>query len=147
MFVTPVPAAGDRCRLFVIHRPITSVPPAEYRPSAATPKAAPAQLAPAAAVRRVVLAEPSANERAVLKDRNKSVAAKRVGRANPAKSRPLVIGFPRALPADARTIVLSDLTWQALADGSRAARIEITRQARPRFALRLRFRACIRISR
>jgi lysyl endopeptidase len=107
-------------------KPVTSVPPAEYRPSAATPKAAPAQLAPAAAVRRVVLAEPSASERAVVKDRNKSVAVKRAGRANPGKSRPLVIGFPRALPADSRTIVLSDLTWQALADGSRTARIEIT---------------------
>lgn len=108
-------------------QPVTSVPPAVYRPQAIAPKAAPAALAPAAAVRRIVLAEPSASERAVVKSKNqRSATARLVGRANPGKARPLVIGFPRALPADARTIVLSDLTWQALADGSRAARIEIT---------------------
>lgn len=107
-------------------KPVTSVPPAVYRPQAVAPKSAAALVAPAPAARRVVLAEPSATERAVLADKNKSVAAKLVGRPNPGKRPPLVIGFPRALPADARTIALSELTWRALADGSRAARIEIT---------------------
>jgi hypothetical protein len=106
--------------------PVTSGPPAEYRPQAAAPKAAPALVVPAVAARRITLAETTASERAVLKEKNKSVITKRVGGPNPGKSRPLAIGFPRALPGDARTIVLSDLSWQAQPDGSRAARIEIT---------------------
>jgi lysyl endopeptidase len=106
---------------------VISVPPAVYRPPAVAPKSAPAVLAPAATVRRVVLAEPSASERGILKSKNQGTAnARLVGRANPGKSRPLVVGFPRALPADARAIMLSDLSWQAQADGSRTARIEVT---------------------
>jgi len=106
-------------------RAAIAVPPAVYRPSAAVPKADSAPLAPVTSVRRVALAEPSAAERALLDERNTKAKVKLVGRISPGKSRPLVIGFPRALPSDSRTIVLSDLAWSSLADGSRVARIEL----------------------
>ena len=99
-----------------------AVPPAEYRPPAA-PTSATALAAPTAVARRVALAEPSATERAVLAVKNKNPLTG--GRPNAGKRRALAIGFARPLPADAGTIVLSDLGWQALPDGSRAARIEI----------------------
>ena len=106
-------------------RPSIAVPPAVYRPSAAAPKADSSSLASVASVRRVALAEPSAAERAVLDQKNAKARVKLVGRTHPGKSRPLVIGFPRALPADSRTIVLSDLAWSSVADGSRVAQLEI----------------------
>jgi hypothetical protein len=77
---------------------VTAVPPAEYRPAGVVPKSA-ALVAPAASARKVVLAPPSAAERAALKAKNASVPVKTVGRPNPNKARPLAIGFPRALPA------------------------------------------------
>ena len=107
-------------------RPATAVPPAEYRPQASTPKVATTLIAPAAGVRRIALAEPSASDRSLLGSKNKSIAATGLrGRSVPDKGQPLVIGFPRALPTSDRTILLSDLSWQVTSDGGRIARIEI----------------------
>lgn len=105
--------------------PMASGPPAAFRPSSAAPKASVELTLPAAAAKRILLDEPTQAERSSLKEKNKS-AARRVGRANPGKSRPLAIGFPRALPVEARAIRLSSLSWQAAGDGGVAARIEIT---------------------
>ena len=104
---------------------ITAVPPAEYRPAGVLPKAA-TLIAPAASARKVVLSPPSAADLEALKAKNATVPVKTVGRPSPRKARPLAIGFPRRLPADARSIVLDGLRWQAVADGGRVARIEIT---------------------
>ena len=104
--------------------PVTAVPPADYRPPA-TLKAAPAKMAlpPAAPGWRVALPEPSAAERALLTARNATKASRR-DKAPDAK-RALALGFPRSLPPGADVIGLDALAWQMLADGSRAARIEI----------------------
>ncbi|HVE49129.1 MAG TPA: trypsin-like peptidase domain-containing protein [Casimicrobiaceae bacterium] len=111
----PVSSNGDAKR-------VTSVPPAEFRPLDVAPKVAPALVAPNATPYRIALAEATPLERAALKRKN---APRLVGRAAPGKSSPLVIGFPRAIPAADKTIQLSGLAWQTLADGSRAARIDV----------------------
>ena len=41
------------------------------------------------------------------------------------RSKPFQIGFPRDIAADARSLPLATLPWQALPDGSRVARIEV----------------------
>jgi hypothetical protein len=104
--------------------PITAVPPAEYR-ATATPKAASAgmllpQPAPAW---RVALVAPTDSERALLRARNAQPSAQR-GKATALKG-PLAVAFPRALPSGSEAIALRSLQWQTLADGSRAAKIEI----------------------
>jgi len=91
------------------------------------PKAAAALVAPDAPAHRVVLAAPSEAERESLKAQNaKRAMQHRVGRPTSVKSRPLAIGYPRELPAELRTVVLSDLAWKALPDGGRATRIVVT---------------------
>jgi hypothetical protein len=107
-------------------RNIVAVPPAEYRPAQAVPKAAAALVAPDAPAHRVVLAAPSEAERESLKAMNAKRAEHRtVGRPTSAKSRPLAIGYPREVPPASRTLVLADLAWKALPDGGRATRIEV----------------------
>ena len=101
----------------------TRVPPAEYRPRLAEGKSAAALSVPTAKAWRIALAEPTDAERAALK-KVKSAAAPGA-RPRAGKEGALVIGFPRTVPATARTIALSELDWVALADGARAARIEI----------------------
>ena len=102
--------------------PITAVPPADYRvPEAA--RAAPARTAlPAAApARRVALPEPLPDERESLRARNTARAA-RDGRMTKAS---LAIGFPRPVPAAMQAQPLATLPWVTLADGSRAAKIDV----------------------
>ena len=108
---------------------ITSVPPATYLPPPLPKSAAVERLLPVDAPRRVVvLPAPDSNERASLKAVNATPAA--AGKLGPGavtgKGRPLAIGYGRLVPAADRTIYGSKLTWQALADGGSAARIEIS---------------------
>src|SRR6476469_9686995 len=69
---------------------------------------------------RVALPEPTAAERAMLKARN--AAADISGKQATNLKGPLALAFPRDLPAGSATIALGQLSWQALADGTRAAR-------------------------
>ena len=100
--------------------PVTAVPPAEYRPSMAVPKAAPATLAATTASRRIALAAPTDKELAVLKAKNAKPSSRRATRVDPKKSRALAIGFPRAIPAASKQIALSSLDWQTLEEIGRA---------------------------
>lgn len=104
--------------------PVTSVPPADYRPPMAE-KAAPAQflLPPAAPALRVALPEPTPAERATLKARNAQAPAGAAKAGN--LKGPLALAFPRDVPASGSAIALSQLQWQSLADGSRAAKLAI----------------------
>ena len=107
-------------------RNVVAVPPADYRPAQVAPKAAAMLVAPDAPAYRLALPAPSDAERESLKAQNaKRAEQRRVGRPTSIKSRPLAIGYPRELPSASRRIVLSDLAWQALPDGGRAARIEV----------------------
>jgi hypothetical protein len=102
--------------------PITAVPPADYRAPAAL-RAAPARMALTAALpaRRVVLPEPSPGERAALRARNASHVA-RNGRMTRSS---LAVGFPRIVPADMQVQPLASLPWVTLADGVRAAKVDV----------------------
>jgi hypothetical protein len=101
-----------------------AVPPAEFRPSAITAKAATALIAPAAvATRRIVLPPVADSERAALRQQNLDLR-KSAARSS-AKSRPVVIGFPRDVPATASSIDLARLDWLTMPDGGRVARIEL----------------------
>lgn len=118
--------------------PITAVPPAHYRPPAletsapaienSTPaigkSAATFLLAPSAPAWRVALPEPTAAERATLRDRNAASSPVHGATAHGLKG-PLALAFPRNLPGGSASIALDQLNWQALGDGGRAAKIEI----------------------
>jgi len=78
-------------------------------------------LPPMSPGRRVVLPEPSRDERAALRARNASRAV-RNGRMTRSS---LAVGFPRSVPAALRTQPLASLTWITLADGARAAKIDV----------------------
>jgi hypothetical protein len=108
----------------VLAAPITAVPPADYQPRVVE-KAAPAQfvLSPAAPGLRIVLPAPSDAERASLKARNAAPA--RSGAKSGNLKGPLALAFPRDVPASGSAIPLAGLDWQALPDGSHAARIEV----------------------
>jgi hypothetical protein len=105
--------------------PITAVPPADYRPRAIE-KAAPAQLLLPAATSglRIALPAPTDAERALLKSRN--AASARSGARGGNLKGPLALAFPRDVPASSASIPLASLDWHALADGSRAATIQVT---------------------
>jgi len=102
--------------------PITSVRPAEMR-AVATGKSPPLAraLMRDVSTHRVDLATPAASEMAAFRARNAVPA----GRERRASGKALAVGFGRELPATARTIHLSALTWTADGDGGRAARIQI----------------------
>jgi hypothetical protein len=102
---------------------ITAVPPAAYR-APSTQKSAPVTMmlpqgAPAA---RVALPEPTAAERASLRARN-AAAAGAQGKATTLKG--LAVAFPRSIPDGSRAVALAALPWQALGDGSRAAKLDV----------------------
>jgi len=106
--------------------PVTAVPPAEFRPPVQQ-KAAPASLlraadAPAA---RIVLAAPSASERASLKALNAAPSHSGAKRAAQSAKGPLAVGFGRVVPAASRDVALASLDWQAQADGSRVAHVVV----------------------
>ena len=120
--VSPI---GDAAAATGASRAVTAVPPAEYRPSAVVAKAGPATLVSTRVARRIALAPPTESERAAMKAKNAAPKSGPAGRANLTKGPSLAIGFPRALPEDARDFALSDLDWQVLEDASRVARVEI----------------------
>ena len=72
--------------------------------------------------RRVVLPEPSQDERAALRARNaaRTVRNERMTRSS------LAVGFPRSVPQSMRGQPLSALPWITLADGARAAKVDVT---------------------
>jgi hypothetical protein len=99
----------------VADRPITSVPPVEYRGPTVAKRTA--LVAPAAApARRVDLALPQDAEAASMRAYNQTAEG---------KGQPLAIGFGREVPPAARTIALAGLDWTQDASGGRSARIEI----------------------
>ncbi len=127
---------------------VTSAPPAAYINSFAS-KAIPAAflLSSNAQHRSIVLGTPSATERAALVTANTATANTGVASASNAattssslqangklsaaslaagKGRPLAIGFGRTVPVAQRTISGTDLTWISVADGGRAARIDLS---------------------
>jgi hypothetical protein len=116
LFAMALPAFGDE--------PIIAVPPADYHPRVVE-KAAAAQflLAPAAPGLRIALPEATASERAELKARNATTA--RSGTKSGSLKGPLALAFPRDIPAGGSAHSLAGLNWQALADGSRAVKIDI----------------------
>jgi hypothetical protein len=110
---------------------ITAVPPAPLRSGAAAKasdaaaKAAPAGLllpSSAAAV-RIALPAPTPAERALLATRNAPKAAQR-GKTTTLKG-PLAVAFPRAIAPASGAIALAGLQWQTLADGGRAAKVDV----------------------
>jgi lysyl endopeptidase len=104
---------------------VTAVPPAVYRPANAVQKSASEGLAANAASRRIVLSKPTDKELAVLKAKNTAPASRRNARVDPKKGSAVAIGFPRAIPAASKAIVLASLDWQTLEDGSRVARVDV----------------------
>lgn len=116
--------------------PITSVPPADYRASPQTKAAPTLLLAAGRSAARIALAEPSAAELAALRARNASTP--RGAKRNTLKG-PVALAFPRDVPANQTTIELAGLSWVTLADGSRAATLDVASPgaAALRVALRL----------
>jgi len=107
--------------------PINAVGPAENKPSAFAEKKASAALslpagAPAA---RIALPAPTEAERGLVKARNAKFATTLKQMVKGAKSRPLAIGYGRTVAAASQRISLAALPWQTLADGSRAAKLQI----------------------
>ena len=112
--------------LALAEAPVTAVPPAANRaPAAQKATASHFVLAASAPALRIELAAPSAAERGVAKAQNLRAPVSAREAAAGSKGRPLAIGFGRDMPSGSRTIALASLPWQTLADGTRAARIEI----------------------
>jgi lysyl endopeptidase len=116
--------------------PVTSVPPADYRARPETKAAPSLLLAPGASAARIALSQPSAAELAALRARN--AASPRGAKRNTLKG-PVALAFPRDVPAAAKTVELGGLAWVTLADGSRAATLDVVSPgaAAVRVALRL----------
>jgi hypothetical protein len=102
---------------------ITAVGPAQM--PARVPKSGGASmlLAPAAPSFTVALPAPTDAERASLRARNATPAARG---GKPTLKGPLALAFPRSIPDPRARVSLGDLPWQALADGRRAAKIVVT---------------------
>jgi len=112
------------------------VAPAEMPAARAAPVSVTGLAAPDAPVRRIDLGVPGPAERAQLAALNAAPVTSRLpADADPGKSRPLAIGFPRTLPTDSRSIDLASLAWQVLPASNRATRIEVV--SRGAAALRL----------
>jgi lysyl endopeptidase len=123
---------------------IVAVPGAAYAPSAMTLKRAPAQrlLADDAPRHRIALSAPGVAERGILKSANASRASRdKDARRAAGKGRPLAIGYGRAIPAAAQVINGSALSWVELADGSFAARVDISSEGAAAVRLALAARA------
>ena len=102
---------------------ITAVPPAAFRPPTTEKAAVATMLLPQATpALRITLPEPTAVERATLRDRNAPPGGQR-NKATEQKG--LAVAFPRNIPAGSQVVALSSLHWQALADGGRAARLAV----------------------
>ena len=102
---------------------ITAVPPAAFRPPTTEKAAVATMLLPQATpALRITLPEPTAVERATLRDRNAPPGGQR-NKATEQKG--LAVAFPRDIPAGSQVVALSSLHWQALADGGRGARLAV----------------------
>src|SRR5947207_2716681 len=105
---------------------ITSVPPAEHKAMLVEKKAAAALvLSSTAPAGRIALPAPTAAERGLVKARNAKLATTQKVLAKGAKGRPLAIGYGRNIPAASQRIAIASLPWQTLADGTRAAKLQI----------------------
>ncbi|MEO8536444.1 MAG: serine protease, partial [Betaproteobacteria bacterium] len=102
--------------------PITAVPPAALRATTAKSATAALILLAAAPATRVALPEPTAAERASLRLRNAS-GARTGGKTSTLKG--LAVAFPREVPPESQTLRLDTLAWQSLADGGRAAKVDV----------------------
>jgi hypothetical protein len=105
---------------------VTAVPPADLR-NAPSVKSSEVQmkLSSSAPAARIVLPEPTSAERDALKARN-AQASSMGGVKKATTKRSLAIAFPRDVPADSKVVQLASLSWQTLADGTRAARVQVT---------------------
>ncbi len=105
----------------------TSVPPATYRPGAASSSKAliePALLLPLdATARRIALSTPTAAEQETLRPKRGTQTSR--GGVVP-KRRPLTIGFARHLAAAQASFKLSDLAWSQTLGGVSAAHVSLT---------------------
>ncbi len=112
--------------LALAEAPVNAVAPAPNHAVAAK-VASPRLLLPAAASSvTITLPAPAPAERTKVKAENARRAATPREAAAGSKGRPLAIGFGRAIAAASGTMLLASLPWQALPDGSRAARITVT---------------------
>jgi len=104
---------------------IVAVPPAANRAEAQTKSEPVATLIAPARVpaRTIALPSPSAEEMAPLQKR--AAAEPSATSAMRAKRHALAIGFPRSLPDGDRPLPLTELPWQALPDGGKAAQIVV----------------------
>jgi hypothetical protein len=104
----------------------TAVPAAPYRPAVVEKAESAAPLLPRSAPSMtIVLPEPSAAEKAALRAENAKLLQGAPRRAA-VKARPLAIAYGRTVPNASQSISLDGLPWQTLADGTRAARLDIT---------------------
>jgi lysyl endopeptidase len=103
------------------------VPPATNRASPAKSETAASLLAPAGAPSlTIALSAPSAQEKVRLKTAGTPGAAGVGAAATSVKRRALPVGFARVVPGGERPLSTATMPWQALADGGRAARINIS---------------------
>jgi lysyl endopeptidase len=119
--------------------PITAVPPAELKGGATIDKSPTPKMSLSQATPAVIVALPAATtaERDLLKARNASFRKEAGTKATPKRS--LAVAFPRDIPAGVRSVALAGLPWQTLADGSRAATVQVASEgaAALRVALKL----------
>jgi hypothetical protein len=108
-----------------------AVGPARYDPPQAALKAGlvPRLLAPAAPARSIVLPAPTQAERGMLKSANAlrlapAAAPAATDPSRVSKSRPLAIGYGRAVPSAERVVAGAMLDW-VVVEGGHAARIEV----------------------
>jgi hypothetical protein len=101
---------------------VLSVPPASPSRTPATAKSAPSTLLlpDSTPARVIMLGTPTAAESAQLRKAGRSTSGKPLS-----KLRRVAVGFSRALPASAQAIGLSSLSWVAVGQGLKAARIAI----------------------
>jgi hypothetical protein len=102
------------------------VAPAQMPLALAAPRSVAGLVAPSAPVHRIDLGVPSVDERAQLAALDAAPVSVRLpANADPAKTRPIAIGYPRTLPNFSRNIGLASLAWQVLPAGDMAARIVV----------------------
>jgi len=115
------------CAAAEVTAQIVAVPPATNRASPAKSEAAASLLTPAGAPSlTIALSAPSAQEKARLKTAGRSGAAGVGAAPTSVKRRALPVGFARVVPGGERSLSTATVPWRALADGGRAARINIS---------------------
>ena len=118
--------------------PITAVGPATYRPPEVEKSTSTLRAPNVAPAVRIVL--PIVSDAELNQFRAKNALPANAGTPSvSAKSSRLAVAFGREVPSGSRTVLLNQLTWQTLSDGTRVARIEVTSPgaAATRLALQL----------